>query len=423
MRNGLWIGYCLGALVLVLACSDRPRHNPLDPQAEDPQSESFSALTALALDSQVELRWNFSRFFDIEGYRLYRRQPEGEWEPLTPVLAPTATAYADPEVENGINYEYQLSLLIAGEDERPGGRPVPATPGPEVAWVADRHSGLVWKISADARSVHFAQGRFFDLATIALDVADGSCWVSDRGFAGLYRISGDGALAALAAAVETPGDLAIDAKARIGWLIDAGRQRVFWFYTPEGAVKPLSAGDSLALFPVDATFARPVALAAQAGGCWIADQAQGRVLFYQTNGTRAAEFRALAAPEALVAGVEGAAWLLGDDGHSLTRLDRTGVVINVELPFAAAMGLAVDGATGDCWVLGERDLAVFSAGGALEQHWTDVPGGSGLSFDAVQRRAWIATGNALLKFSAEGRPLARLDGFSSIVRIAVDPGR
>ena len=314
MRRVLWIGCCIGALVL--ACSDRPRRNPLDPQAEDTQSESFSALTALALDGQVELRWDFSHFIDIEGYRLYRRQPAGEWEPITPVLKPTVTAYSDAEVQNGMHYEYQLSLLVAGEDERPSGRPVTATPGPEVAWVADRHSGLVWKISADARSAHFAQGRFFDLAAIALDVAEGSCWVSDRGFAGLYRIEEDGALAALPAAMETPGALAIDAGARIGWLIDAGRQRVFWF--------SLDAADSLALFPVDATFARPVALAAQAGGCWIADQAQGRVLFYQTDGTRAVEFRALGNPEGLAAGVEEDVWLLGDAGHSLTRLDRTG---------------------------------------------------------------------------------------------------
>ena len=413
MRSCLWIGCCLGALVL--ACSDRPRRNPLDPQAEDLPSESFSALTALALDGQVELRWHFSHFFDVEGYRLYRRQREGEWVPITSVLAPDASAYADAGVQNGRHYEYQLSLLVAGEEERPSGRPVPATPGPEVAWVADRHSGLVWKISADARSAHFAQGRFFDLATIALDVADGSCWVSDRGFAGLYRIAGDGALAALAAAVEMPGALAIDAEARIGWLVDAGRQRVFFF--------SLDAADALALVPVDATFVQPVALAAQAGGCWIADQAQGRVLFYQTDGTRAAEFHALATPEALAAGAERTAWLLGDAGRSLTRLDRTGAVLRVDLPFAAAVGLAVDGASGDCWALGEQDLAVFAADGTLEQHWSDVPGGSALSFDAVQQRAWIATGDALLKFAPESQLLARLDGFSSIVRIAVDPGR
>ena len=413
MKRGLWIGCCVGALLL--ACSDRPRRNPLDPQAEDVQGESFSVLTALALDGQVELRWDFSHFIDIEGYRLYRRQFKGEWEPITPVLAPDATAYSDAGLQNGMDYEYQLSLLVAGEDERPSGRPVSATPGPEVAWVADRHSGLVWKISADARSAHFAQGRFFDLAAIALDVAEGSCWVSDRGFAGLYRIAGDGALASLAAAVETPGALAIDAGSRIGWLVDAGQQRVFFF--------SLDATDSLALFPVDATFTQPVALAAQAGGCWIADQAQGRVLFYQTDGTRAVEFRALAAPEALAAGVEGDVWLLGGEGHSLTRLDRTGTVRDVKLPFAAAMGLAVDGASGACWVLGERDLAVFAANGTLEQHWTNVPGGSVLSFDAVHQRAWIATGNALLKFAPEGQILARLGGFSSIVHIAVDPGR
>lgn len=413
MRRSLWIGCCIG--VLILACSDRPRRNPLDPQAKDPPSEPQRDLRALALDSQVELQWHFSRFFDVEGYRLYRRQLGDEWTPITPVLASDATEYADAEVQNGTNYEYQLNLLVAGEGERPSGPPVLATPGPEVAWVADRHSGLVWKVSADARRAHFAQGHFFDLAAIALDGADGSCWVSDRGFAGLYRIPKDGALVALAAAVETPGDVAIDAEARIGWLIDAGQQRVFWF--------SLAATDSLALVPVDATFVQPVALAAQAGGCWIADQAQGRVLFYQTDGTRTAEFRALAAPKALAAGAAGAAWVLGSEGRSLTRLGRAGAVLEVELPFAAAVGLAVDSASGACWVLGERDLALFAANGSLEQHWTDVPGGRALSFDAVQQRAWIATGNALLKFAPEGQTLARLDGFSSIVRIAVDPGR
>lgn len=413
MKSYLWIGCCIGALVL--ACSDRPRRNPLDPQAEDPQGESFSALTALALDGRVELQWDFAHFSDIEGYRLYRRLPKSEWEPITPLLAPTATAHADAEVQNGMHYEYQLSLLITGEEERVSGPPVSATPGPEVAWVADRQDGLVWKISADARSAHFAQGRFFDLAAIALDAADGSCWVSDRGFAGLYRIAADGTLAALAAAVETPGALAIDAAARIGWLVDAGQQRVFWF--------SLSADDSLGLIPVDATFAQPVALATQAGGCWIADQAQSRVLFYQTDGSRAAEFRVQAAPKALVAGAGGTAWLLGGEGHYLTRLERTGVARYVELPFAAAVGLAIDDASGACWVLGERDLAVFAADGTLEQYWTDVPGGSALSFDAVQQRAWIAIGDALLKFSPEGQTLARLEGFSSIVRVAVDPGR
>lgn len=413
MRRSLWLGCCIG--VLILACSDRPRRNPLDPQAKDPPSEPQRDLRALALDRQVELQWHFSRFFDVQGYRLYRRQSGDEWTPITPVLAPDATEYTDAEVQNGTQYEYQLNLLVAGEGERPSGPPVLATPGPEVAWVADRHSGLVWKVSADARRAHFAQGHFFDLATIALDRADGSCWVSDRGFAGLYRIPTDGALGALAAAVETPGDVAIDAEARIGWLIDAGRQRVFWF--------SLAATDSLALVPVDATFVQPAALAAQAGGCWIADQAQGRVLFYQTDGTRTAEFRTLAAPKALAAGAAGAAWVLGSEGRSVTRLGRTGAVLDVDLPFAAAVGLAVDGASGACWVLGERDLALFSANGALEQHWTDVPGGRALSFDAVQQRAWIATGNALLKFAPEGQTLARLDGFSSIVRIAVDPGR
>lgn len=413
MKRVVWIGLCLA--VLALACSDRQRRNPLDPQVEDPQRGLLSPLQAIAFDGRVELRWDFSRFVDVEGYRLYRRLPDRDWGAVTPILDPATTEYTDASVQNETSYEYRLGLLIAGEGERFADGAVQVTPGAEVAWVADRSTGLVWQVSADARSAHFAQGRFGDLADIALDAQDGSCWVSDRGFAGLYRIDAEGGLESFAAVVEQPGALAIDAEARIGWVADTGRRRVFWF--------SLAATDSLELFVVDAGFIDPVALAVQPGGCWIADQSQNRAMFYQLDGSRQVEFRGLEAPVSLAAGAEGEAWLLADEGRSLLRLDRFGQRLDVDLPFAAAVRLSVDGATGACWALGERDLAVFSSEGVMEQHWTDVPGGSGLVFDPVHRRAWISTGEALWKFTAEGQTVARLDGFSSIVRIAVNPGR
>jgi hypothetical protein len=193
-----------------------------------------------------------------------------------------------------------------------------------------------------------------------------------------------------------------------------GRRRVFWF--------SLAATDSLELFVVDASFANPSALAVQAGGCWIADESQNRAMFYQTDGNRQVEFHSLQGPVALAAGGQGEAWLLADEGRDLLRLDRSGTVQEADLPFAAAIDISVDGLTGACWALGERELAVFSADGALLQHWADVPGGSGLFFDTRHQRAWIATGSSLLKITDEGQTIARLDGFSNIVRIVVDPG-
>ena len=405
---GLWL------LVTALGCTDRQRRNPLDPQVVDPQSGLLNPLQALALDGRVELRWDFSRFAEIEGYRILRRLPDRDWGPISDILNPATTTYTDDGVQNGTSYDYRLNLLVDGEGERGTNEVIRATPGAEEAWIADRTTGLVWKISADARSAHFAQGRFLDLADIAIDGSDGSCWVSDGRFAGLYKIDGDGDLQTLAAAVERPGALAIDANAQIGWLADLGRRRVFWF--------SLAATDSLELFVVDASFANPSALAVQAGGCWIADESQNRAMFYQTDGNRQVEFHSLQGPVALAAGGQGEAWLLADEGRDLLRLDRLGTVQEADLPFAAAIDISVDGLTGACWALGERDLAVFSAEGALLQHWADVPGGSGLFFDTRHQRAWIATRSSLLKITDEGQTIARLDGFSNIVRIVVDPG-
>ena len=412
MKRVLCTALLLG--VVVLGCTDRQRRNPLDPQGIDPQVGLLSPLQALALDGRVELRWDFSSFTDVEGFRLYRRLPEGDWRPITEVLQSATTHHIDDAVQNGTSYDYRLNLLIEGEGERNTEETVRATPGAELAWVADRSTGLVWKISADARSAHFAQGRFLDLADISINNSDKSCWVSDGRFAGLYRIDAEGDLETFAAVVERPGALAIDGRAEIGWLADLGRRRVFWF--------SLAATDSLELFVVDASFAEPIALAAQPGGCWIADQVQNRAMFYQTDGNRQVEFRSLQGPLSLAAGAEGEAWLLIDEGRSLLRLDRFGFAQEVDLPFAAALRVSVDATTGDCWALGERDIAVFSSEGVMQQHWTDVPGGSGLFFDAKHRRAWIATGNVLWKFTDSGQTIARLDGFSNIVRVAVDSG-
>ncbi len=413
MKRLIGIGVCCG--ILILACSDRQRRNPLDPQAEDPLNNVLRPLQALALDAQVELSWDFSHFVDIEGYRLYRRSSGSEWGSITEILDAGTSLYVDREVQNGTSYEYRLGLLIADQGERFTEGVIRAMPGAEVAWIADRSTGLVWKIASDARSAYFAQGRFSDLADIAIDESDRSCWVSDRYFAGLYRIDSDGELSTFPALIEEPGELEIDAESRIGWLADTANSRVVWF--------SLDAADSLEVEVVDASFASPVALAAQPGGCWIADRAKGRVIFYQTDGVRQVEIGGLERPMQLAAGASEEVWLLIDEGRGLLRLDRSGEILVADLPFATALGISVDRKTGACWALGERDIAVFSALGSLEEHWTEVSGGTHLFFDPVHRRVWISTRDVLWKLTDQGEAVARLDGFSSIVRIVVDPGR
>lgn len=399
--------------VLLLGCSDRRHRNPLDPQTSNPATESVGELQVLAGDGEVLLRWDYASFEDIDGYFLYRSSEGGDFgRHLEDALPPETGEFVDQEVENGKTYEYRLSLSIRGEGERlldPVGR---ATPGTEVVWAADRWSGLIWRISPDGRSARFPQGRFPSIEGMDVDPGDGSCWVSDRFFSGAYRISPEGELSLHHGDVGQAGLLAIDGSHRRAWLVDGERQEVRWFELE-------NPGDTLGLGVVDASFAEPIALAPQDGGCWIADAAEGRVLFFSPQGERV-ELRDLSQPVALAAGAIGQAWVLSEAGRTLVRLDRRGGRREVGMPFGG-VSLAVDARNGQIWILGQGELGVFDSEGRLMSAWNDLPDGRHLTVDEMHGRVWIATREFLWKFSIQGETLARLGGFSGLLQVAVDP--
>lgn len=400
--------------VLLFGCSDRRHRNPLDPRTSDPAADQIGSLQVLAGDGEVLLRWDYAFFEDIDGYYLYRSTDGGNFVRHPEDALPAETQeFVDRGVENGTTYEYRLSLSIRGEGEQsldPVGR---ATPGTEKVWAADRWSGLIWRISPDGRSARFAQGRFPSIEGMDLDRRDGACWVSDRYFAGVYRISPDGELSLHRGDVGQAGPLAIDGLYRRAWLVDRQRQEVRWFALE-------NPGDTLRLEVVDASFAAPTALAPQDGGCWIADAVEGRVLFFYPQGERV-EFRELIQPLALAAGAAGDVWVLSEGGGTLARLNRRGGRREVGVPFAG-VALAVDAREGQVWVLGETELGVFDSEGRLLQAWNDLPGGSHLTVDGVHGRVWVATREFLWKFTTQGESLARLGGFSGLLRVAVDSG-
>ena len=218
----------------------------------------------------------------------------------------------------------------------------------------------------------------------------------------------------MGAALEMPDELEIDAAAGIGWVSDRKRREVFWF--------SLAETDTLQFFVVDASLAEPAGLAAFAGACWVVDRQQGRAFLYSTRGRRIVEFRSLDRPGFITVGSDGSAWVLVEDGAAMMRLDLDGNSREVALPFQDARSLAINSRDGSVWVLSAAELALYSRDGQLLQQWSEVPGGRALAFDPAQDLAWIATAGALWKFAATGETLARLEGFSAMVRIAVDSG-
>ena len=417
---------CAPVLLLVMgACTDRQHRNPLDPLTTNPLDNS-TALDAVAGDNTVSLTWDYSQFDDLSGYRLHRVTPGADGTPqptLSRDLAVTTLQFEDTDVVNGQTYQYRLSLLVEGDGELDLGRLELATPGPEVAWAADRSTGLVWKLSPDGRNGLFARGRFVDLAGMAVNRRDRSCWVSDAGREGLFRIGVEGDVDLVGGDLAAPGDLSLDPDGGTGWIVDAATATVHSF-TPESA-------DSLDLTQVDASFVDPFQVAAIGeGGCWVADREQGRILLYSVQGQRVADRRGFAGLQAIAADDTplqpdggNVVWALTEAGRRLLRLEVEGQELRLDLSFSQAMALDVDGRTGNCWVLGERDIALFGADGSRLVHWTEVElGGVDLTVDGDNDSVWIAAAGVLWKYDLELGNSTRLDGFTSAFRIAVDPG-
>lgn len=410
-RSALWVA--LLAALLALACADRQRRNPLDPRAENPV-DGVMALRATAGDGEVHLEWDYTLFEDVTGLRLTRTAEGAE---LVRDLPSAATALVDAEVANGVTYQYRLALLLAEGGERRLEEVAWATPGPGAAWVADGGSGLVWQVSPDGRSKRFARGRFFAIAALALNPGDGSCWVSDERIAGLYRIDRDGGLVLRPAGLQRPGDVSIDSRGSVGWVVDQSRRSVYWFAPEAGA-------DSLVLAEADASFEEPVSLVAVGDACWIADRAAGRVLLYHRDGARLGEWRGLDHPQVVVSASSGPAlaWVLAAAGRSVVLLEPEGIVSPVNLPFSPAVDLQVDAGTGTCWLLGDGVVAAVDLRGNPVARWAAVEGGLHLAVDGSQGSLWITRRDDLWKLSSPGAPLAQLIGFSWLVAVAVDPG-
>ena len=374
-------------VVLSASCADRQRRNPLDPLATGAEVNP-TPLDAVAGDVQVLLTWDFTLFDDITGLRLIRRGGVGDNAFRVRELASDATEFLDEEVDNGVTYTYELVLVVEADGERLLQPNQTATPGPETGWVADRGTGLVRRLSPDARRDVFAQGRFSSLVGMAINRADGSCWVSDRRARGLYRIGKEGDLVFLEeAGLETPGDLSIDSESALGWIADTARRRVHVFGIPEDE-------DPLVLHEVDASFEEPFSIAAAGRSCWITDREANRVLLFNANGARAAEWRDLVRPgmvaSAAVDGQELIGWVLVRDGDGLARLELNARVIDIVLPFEEAISVGVDESNGDCWVMSASDMALFDSDGEFKGAFGGIPGARHLAVDGVNKQLWIA---------------------------------
>lgn len=88
-----------------------------------------TGLVATAQDQSVALDWADNPEPDLGSYRVYRRDPAGEW-PTNPVLVTAESAATDSGLVNGTAYEYRVTAVDLGGNESLPSTPVSAVPQP-----------------------------------------------------------------------------------------------------------------------------------------------------------------------------------------------------------------------------------------------------------------------------------------------------
>lgn len=137
-------------LVLLSACSQRERLNPLDP--ENP--ETGGRLVGLRLDARgdsLQLRWQPMELNDLSHYELQRSRNDSDFLPLADLL-PGVTDYWDSNLSFDELYSYRgRAVTDYGVSE--WSESVDIVPGPYNLWVADYYDFRVSKLSYDSRRV------------------------------------------------------------------------------------------------------------------------------------------------------------------------------------------------------------------------------------------------------------------------------
>ena len=113
------------------------------------------AISVVAADSSLTLRWGASASPEVVAYRIYRRNPDGSW-PAQPMEGSTHTEYVDLEVKNGQVYAYRIASVDAAGNmsmaQEASGTPVGAVAESKtlalIAWVTLRARSQVKKLAS-----------------------------------------------------------------------------------------------------------------------------------------------------------------------------------------------------------------------------------------------------------------------------------
>jgi DNA-binding beta-propeller fold protein YncE len=337
----LLLPFLISLIVIVVgACADRDRLNPLDPQNPNTLGRP-TGLSVVSMQDTVELKWSQLDLRNLRGFRVYRRR-EGETAFL-PIGNSLASVYSfrDIGASFGTRHIYRVTALARDFESLPSDS-VSITPGPTFTWVADAQLGDMIKLTHDGVHEILRSGVFFSPFRLQIDEKRGYIWVIERISGELGRMRMDGRLSGRFTKIAGPADLAIDTVDGGLWVADSSSKGLLKFDNTGAFINTFDAYKkiaALALHPITSEL-------------WLLDREKKRVIILSRAGElrREVEVELQRPSDIDVDGRTGKVWIA--DGNRVIRLTAAGT----EEPLPAqnlrlVSKLAADASSGACWLI------------------------------------------------------------------------
>ncbi len=290
--------------LMTVACSDRERANPLDP--DNPITHGApTGFRAVANRDTTNLSWDPVEVNGLDGYLIYR-SVGGDSLGFYDTVSAASTRFQDLNLTYDTTYAYAVQAVTEwGESHL--SPPDTLIPGPYNFWIADFYNSAVWRISYDGAHV-LGREYFYSPKAVVYQPGEGRVWVADYWDKAVYYmnvdftrieqidITGrpidmvadtDGGVYVLQIAPDailqanTAGTSIINSKLPVELSPNASfaldlRSASIWLSTPTGSgdgivcrLRPPASGGSwgpAASIP----YPRQIAADSVAGGCWVA---------------------------------------------------------------------------------------------------------------------------------------------------------
>ena len=393
-----------------------PSFDPQNPETGGGPSGFF----ALAGDGRVDLRWNPVPVEGLQGFRIYRKTPgDSAFMPLSALLSPATSSYADLGLLNGLEHRYRLFYVFDDDGERPPGAEDVATPGRARPWMVDGTLNRLYRLTPDGRRVVSSRGDFLGLSSVAVDSVRGHVWVSDGVGGRVAALDPESGVTVSIPGLGWPGALAVDPLDRVIWVCNETGGKLFAF-DPAGnplgnPIEPLALPLGVA---VD-VFDRSVV---------VIERSASRVRRYAADHGLVSTLNVDRPTRVAIDSLTRRAWITSFEARTVTTVPPSFSGIELTIPgFQGPIGVAVDSKNGRVWVADaiagevvalDRDGAIlFRVGGLDEVRELAVDPETGEVWASVTDRGEV------VRISLAGQILSRLGGFSQPLGIAIDPGR